>query len=177
MRKSGVSLIQTHLHALIRALALPEISLVELLGRANGLLNQATLPKAYATLVAGRLVTGGRVELANGGHPPPLLADARGVPPVKGGGLPLGLFREAGYDHRELFLKPGDTLFLYTDGLTEAATQEGEYGVSRAAASLRRHADLPLRELLSACRKDLRSFLNGAYSGDDFTLVAIRRME
>ena len=131
----------------------------------------------YATLLAARLYTGGRVELASAGHTRPLLADHRGVRPVEGSGLPLGLFCDAEYVTRDLQLAPGDTLLFYTDGWTEAATdEEGEYGIGRAAAVLRRVKNQPLAELLAACRKDMEEFLNGAPLGDDLTLLALRRV-
>lgn len=171
----SASLVQSHLHALLRALATPELSLAALLTRANRLLCEVTLPAAYATLLAARLYSGGRLELANAGHPRPLLADRRGVRPVEGAGLPMGLFCEAEYTPRDLQLAPGDTLLLYTDGWTEAATDEGEYGIGRAAAILRRAKDRPLAELLAACRADMEEFLGGAPRGDDLTLLALRR--
>jgi len=171
----SASLVQSHLHALLRALAAPEVSLAALLARANRLLCEVTLPAAYATLLAARLYPGGRVELANAGHPRPLVADRRGVRPVEGAGLPLGLFCEAEYATRDLQLAAGDTLLFYTDGWTEASTDEGEYGIGRAAAVLRRVKDRPLAELLAACRADMEEFLAGAPRGDDLTLLALRR--
>jgi sigma-B regulation protein RsbU (phosphoserine phosphatase) len=172
----AASLLQSHLHALLRALAAPDLSLAALLTRANRMLCEVTLPASYATLLAARLYPGGRVELASAGHPRPLLADRRGVRPVEGAGLPLGLFCDAEYASRDLHLAAGDTLLLYTDGWTEAATDEGEFGIGRAAAVLRRAKDRPLAELLAACRAGMDDFLNGTPPGDDLTLLALRRL-
>ncbi|HEY7216534.1 MAG TPA: SpoIIE family protein phosphatase [Thermoanaerobaculia bacterium] len=173
----SASLIQSHLHALLRVLAAPGVSLSELLARANRLLCEVTLPAAYATLLAARLYPGGRLELASAGHPRPLLADRRGVRPVEGAGLPLGLFCEAEYTARDIELAPGDTLLFYTDGWTEATTDEEEYGIGRAAAVLRRVKNRPLDEVLAACRADMEEFLAGAPRADDLTLLALRRVE
>jgi len=172
----AASLLQSHLHALLRALAAPELSLGALLARANRLLCEVTLPANYATLLAARLYPCGRAELASAGHPRPLLADRRGVRPVEGAGLPMGLFCEAEYASRELQLAPGDTLVLYTDGWTEAATDAGEYGIGRAAAILRKVRHRPLTELLAACRQDMEDFLAGAPRGDDLPLLALRHV-
>ncbi len=172
----AASLIQSHLHALLRTLAGPELSLAALLSRANRLLCEVTLPAMYATLLAARLYPGGRVEMANAGHTRPLLADRRGVRPVEGGSLPLGLFCEAEYATRDIELAAGDTLLFYTDGWTEAATDEEEYGIGRAAAALRRFRNRPLADLLAACRQDMEQFLAGAPRGDDLTLLALRRV-
>lgn len=172
----AASLLQSHLHALFRALGPNEMPLVELVGRANRLFSEATAAASYATLAALRLHPDGRAELANAGHPRPLFADARGVRPVEGAGLPLGLFGEATYSRRELRLSPGETLLFFTDGWIEAECAGEEYGIGRAAAALRRAADRPLPELLAACRSDVEQFLAGSRRGDDLTLVAVRRI-
>lgn len=172
----AASLLQAHLHALLRALGTPDQSLTALLTRANRLLCEVTLPAAYATLLAARLHAGGRIELASAGHPRPLMADRRGVRPVEGAGLPLGLFCEAEYASRDLQLAIGDVLVLYSDGWTEAATDDGEYGIGRAAAVMRQARKRPLAELLEACRGDMEKFLAGAPRGDDLTLLAVRRV-
>lgn len=171
----AAALLQAHLHALFRALASAETGPAELLERANRQFAAATAAASYATFAALRLAGDGRVDLANAGHPRPLLADARGVRPVEGGGLPLGLFAGSRYTGHELRLRPGETLLLYTDGWTEAERDGEEYGIGRAAAALRRAGRLPLAELLAACRADLAAFLDGAPRGDDLTLLAVRR--
>ncbi len=171
----AASLLQSHLHALFRALLDPRQGLGELLARANRHFHHATGAGSYATLVAARLHGDGSLELTNAGHPRPLLADRRGVRPVEGAGLPLGLFEEAEYSARRLQLAAGDTLLLYTDGWTEASTARGEYGVGRAAAALGAAAQLPLPELLAACRDDMERYLAGGARSDDFTLMALRR--
>ncbi len=176
----AASLLQSHLHALFRALTAPDLALPELLARVNRLFGAATASASYATLVAARLADDGTLELANAGHPRPLLADRRGVRPVEGSGLPLGLFPAAAYTGHRLRLEPGDVVLLYTDGWTEAARDGEEYGVGRAAAAIRQAlgpaAELPLAELLAACRDDMDRFLDGAARPDDLTLVAVRRV-
>lgn len=122
-----------------------------------------------------RLFADGRLELANAGHPRPLLADARGVRPIEGAGVPLGLFAGSTYRGHDLRLAPGEMLLLYTDGWTEAERDGEEYGIGRAEAALRRAAHLPLAELLAECRADFDRFLAGGRRGDDLTLFALRR--
>ncbi|HJV21819.1 MAG TPA: PP2C family protein-serine/threonine phosphatase [Holophagaceae bacterium] len=172
----SASFLQAHLHALFRALVPAGLPLADLLTRANGLFAEATLASKYATLAALRLHAGGLVELANAGHPRPLLADARGVRPVEGGGLPLGMFPEATFQTRALHLLPGQTLLLYTDGWTEGAKEDEEFGIGRAAATFRKAARLPLPDLLGTCREALDRFLGDTPRGDDLSLVALRRI-
>lgn len=170
------SLLQSHLHALFRALVPIGKSLPDLFKRANELFAEATSSVSYATLAALRLDSEGRFSIANAGHPRPLLADGRGVRPIEGGGLPLGLFGDSVYTERELKLRPGQTLLLYTDGWTEGGRDIHEFGIGRAAASLRRAAGLSLPDLLASCRADLEHFLDGSPREDDLTLVAVRRL-
>jgi sigma-B regulation protein RsbU (phosphoserine phosphatase) len=172
----AASLLQSQLHALFRALAPMQITLTELLERANQLFFEATSPSCFATLTVTRLYSDGRAVLANAGHPRPLLADRRGVRPIEDASLPLGMVGDAVYNEREIHLRPGDTLLLYTDGLTEAWNGRDEYGVGRAAAALRRASNLRPRELLASCRGDLDRFISGEPSGDDLTMVAVRRI-
>lgn len=169
------ALLQSRLHAMFHALATPEMPLTELLGRINRLLASGTLAATYATLMALRLHVDGQVELVNAGHPRPLLADRRGVRPVEGSDLPLGLFPDAAFTRHELDISPGSTLLLFTDGLTEAEVDGDEFGIGRAAAALRRAATLPLPELLASMRADLRAWMGSDRGGDDLTIVAIRR--
>lgn len=172
----AASLLQSQLHALFRALAPIQTTLPELLGRANQLFFEATSPSGYATLTVTRLYSDGRAVLANAGHPRPLLADRRGVRPIEDASVPLGMIGDIAYNEREIRLRPGDTLLLYTDGLTEAWRNGEEYGVGRAAAALRRARTLSPRELLATCRSDLEQFIGGSPRGDDLTMVAVRRV-
>jgi serine phosphatase RsbU (regulator of sigma subunit) len=92
-----------------------------------GLLNEALLredaPDRLMSAVQGRLVLGGGAPVltfAAAGHPPLLLARGRRVEPVPTEGRLLGVMPEAELEDRALTLQPGDTIVLYTDGLTDA---------------------------------------------------------
>jgi serine phosphatase RsbU (regulator of sigma subunit) len=75
-----------------------------------------------------------------------------------------------------LTLAQGDTLFLYTDGLTEARNRAGaEYGLQRIHALAARHAGLEPARLISECLVDLLSFREGMKQTDDLTLLAVQR--
>jgi sigma-B regulation protein RsbU (phosphoserine phosphatase) len=74
-----------------------------------------------------------------------------------------------------LQLEVGDTLFLYTDGLSEARNESDEYGVDRVMTLVRQQAARPPAELIAACLDDLRAFAGAGPRLDDLTLLAIRR--
>lgn len=84
----------------------------------------------FCTVIYGNLTrrhTGFDVELASGGHPPPLLlyADGSAYYVDTTGGLAIGISTEPRFTSTRFHLSPGDTLMLYTDGLTEASTGVG----------------------------------------------------
>jgi sigma-B regulation protein RsbU (phosphoserine phosphatase) len=126
-------------------------------------------------------LSSGRLVYVNGGHNPPL---------QKQGGrdfsfffflpdLPLAGMDDIRYHCREMSLKPGDTLFLYTDGIVEASAslttdEEVFYGKERLKAFLDANADKPLKEMFSLLRSDIAVFCAGAEQSDDITMMAIR---
>jgi len=74
-------------------------------------------------------------------------------------------------------LESGDTLLLYTDGLSEARNESDEYGVDRVMTLVRQQAAWQPAELIAACVEDLRAFVNGVQSFDDMTVLAVRRCD
>lgn len=172
----AASLLMSHLHAMFRSLASVGQELDKLLESANRVFNESTTAGQYATLVCGRLSRSGEVELASAGHFPALHVGKAGVREVGSTGLPLGMFATSRYAVRRLQLDPGESLLLYTDGISEARNEAGsEYGagqLSRIAAE--RHDWMP-RDILAACMKDVNSHAFGTRQADDQTLMLIRR--
>ncbi len=119
----------------------------------------------------------GRVEYANGGHNPPFLLapDGRCTPLAKPGGLILAIDPNEIYETNELTLSPGQTLVLYTDGVTEAMRPAQEpYGEQRFAALLQTLAGREMTDLCDAAVRDVMAFQQGRQF-DDITLLAWRR--
>ncbi len=173
----AAALLMSHLHALFRSLIGLGLEVEDLLERANRLLSESTQGSSYATLVAARLEDDGSLQLANAGHPAPIVVRAGEVERLEATGLPFGLFPGSTFTVRRAELAPGDLLLLYTDGLSEATDERGsEYGRRRVADLALRAHGRPVDEILRACRQDLEEFLAGARRGDDLTLMAIRRL-
>jgi sigma-B regulation protein RsbU (phosphoserine phosphatase) len=73
-------------------------------------------------------------------------------------------------------MSKGDTLFLYTDGLSESLDGTGnEYGPERLSQLLNENNHMPVDSIVSLCRQELSAFAGGKPPGDDLTLMAIRR--
>lgn len=89
--------------------------------------------------------------------------------------LPLGAFREVPYDTVELFLRKGDLLFFYTDGLTEAMDSSmNPYGEERLMASMEARKASGLEELAKGILSDIREHVSGAEQYDDMTFLFLR---
>lgn len=162
----------------IRADAVREISPARVLARLNAALltqrpdSERFLTAAYVMLFPRR----GHVDalLASAGHTPALLRDSDGtVRAVGHHGLPLGLFDRADLHDTRLSLKPGDTLLLYTDGVTEARRGREEYGEERLRGLLADTAHLGAYDLAHAVEKDVLSFTGGPHP-DDIAVLALR---
>ncbi|MBZ5589612.1 MAG: SpoIIE family protein phosphatase [Acidobacteriia bacterium] len=172
----AAAILMSHLHATFRALAAGDSTVSELVERANRAFRESTLSPFFATLVCGRATSDGHVEICNAGHCPPFVVSSEGVKTVDPTGLPVGTFYSSSYASRTLTLVHGDTLVLYTDGLTEARDRgDTEYGAQRLARTLARARGLAPRDVDGTCLEDLAAHLAGAPKRDDLTVMAIRR--
>jgi sigma-B regulation protein RsbU (phosphoserine phosphatase) len=173
----AASILMSGLRAIVRSLAESRPSPATLVARANRLFCESLLPSHYATLVCGRASAEGEIEVCNAGHCPPLVASGGEVSEIAATGIPLGLFAGVEYESHRLRLHPGDTLLLYSDGVSETRnTEDEEYGPRRLANFLSGRRSLAPPALLDACRADLGTFHGAADMADDLTLMAVRRL-
>jgi sigma-B regulation protein RsbU (phosphoserine phosphatase) len=173
----AASMLMANLHALFRALVDVGLPLAELVQRANRLFCESVTSSSFATLVCARAGADGEVEICNAGHNPPLLAGDGKVVRVEASGVPLGMFCSPSYEVRKFRMGRGDTLFLYTDGLTETRdAARREYGQERLERWLAERSRLSPAELIAASRGDLDSFRAGTPRTDDLSLMVLRRI-
>src|SRR5205807_6548508 len=126
---------------------------------ASRVLRYRTLPSQYANVICGRAESNGRVEICNAGHRPPLLVCDGTVTVVKASGLPVGMFCSEEFPVRELWLKPGQSLVMYSDGVSEATDLSGaEYGADRLRSLISNNCEATPSALVAACRDDLAAF-------------------
>lgn len=174
----AASMLMAHLHAIFRSLITLELPVDQLVERANQVFADCTMPAYYATLVCGRACRSGAIELCNAGHCPPLLIRRGGVTSIDATGLPIGIFCREQYSAREFQLEPGDSLLLYTDGLTESRDPvEAEYGSERLSKMVSAKHSFAPQALTAACLDDARSFRAGQPKTDDLTVMVIQRTE
>jgi sigma-B regulation protein RsbU (phosphoserine phosphatase) len=172
----AASMLMSSLHATFRSLIAFDLPVNKLVEQANRLFCESTLSTDYATLVCGKIRKSGEVEICNAGHPPPLLVQQGKIVKLEATGLPVGLFCRGEYRVKKTRLLNGESLVLYTDGLTEAQDRSrAEYSEERLAKFLKEHHHMPPQVLTSACLDDVRAFLSGSQKTDDLTIMVIRR--
>ena len=144
-----------------------------LLQAVNQFFSQNTPDGAFATLFfADYQVTSGRLRFVNCGHPPALiLRHDDSIDHLDATATVLGIFKKWDCEIGERTFCPGDTLALYTDGITESFNENrDEFGEDRLIESLRRHRRLPSQSLLENVVDDVRRFAPHEQH-DDITLI------
>jgi sigma-B regulation protein RsbU (phosphoserine phosphatase) len=171
----GASILMSHLHATLRALLAQELSLEEVLTRTSRTFCKVSLPAQFATLVLGTAHGDGTVEICNAGHVPVLVVKEDGVAPIESTAMPVGMFCNQSFASQTIKVNPGDLLFLYSDGLTEAENAEGEsYGEKRLATLLKNGREHAITRLLNRVTLDLNDFA-GEKLLDDRSFLVLKR--
>ena len=130
----------------------------------------------YATMFFGVLDQEGHLEFINAGHPSPFLI-RRGAAEeaFTEGSYPVGLVPEAEYTAVCLKLEPGDTLVLFSDGVTEAMDPDEQmFGIARLKELLTGQLECPLEQLQKCVLEAVENFARGARQADDLTLLIVR---
>ena len=145
--------------------------------RVSRLLYQRTPQEKYATAILAVADPDGGVEYANAGHNPGLLVRRDGgVDRLGPTGVPLGVLPGVTYRGGSVTLEPGDSLVLYTDGITEATNAaEEELGLERLVEVCREHRAAGAEDLASAIESAVEAFSGGVPATDDRTLLVLRR--
>ena len=173
----AASMLMAHLQAMFRTLISINLPLEEIVERASRVFCESTLPTHYATLVCGKANTSGGIEICNAGRLPPLLLRQGAVQSIEATGLPVGIFCNEHFSVIRFQMDKGDTLFLYTDGLSETRDGAGsEYGVERLSSFLRENGGLAPKTLLTTCVNEVDAFRIANSLADDLTLMAIQRV-
>jgi sigma-B regulation protein RsbU (phosphoserine phosphatase) len=136
------------------------------------------LPQSkFVTLFLGRLDTNtGTIEYANAGHAPPLWIRKSGVEELAETDLVLGVVTRADFFNRRLRLDPGDSLVLFTDGVSEAENGEGqELSPMQFADHLSKLHGARAEEVTQALEDAVLHHVGDAPLADDVTLVVVSR--
>lgn len=164
---------------ILQACARDSISAGECLGAANDALCAQNPMDLFVTTFYGILNTEtGVLTYANGGHNPPMIVrrgDGSVADLPRTGGIALGVFPGAKYKQASVNLSEGDTLFLYTDGISEAMDSAGkEFTEERLRAALQTADRVSVDRVLDDVTSAVETFVGGAEQSDDITCLVVR---
>jgi serine phosphatase RsbU (regulator of sigma subunit) len=174
---TGAALLMTVLRAAVRGLW-NDASISESVSRINSTVCQNVTSGKYVTFFMARLhPETGRLSYVNAGHNPPLLVRGNGSVETLGeGGMVLGLFDSIPYAEGGAELRAGDTLLIFSDGVTETFSAKGdEFGDERLAAVAVRGRGLDAAGLQTDILRELEAFAAGTKATDDRTLIVLKR--
>jgi len=166
---------------LLKATALKGLPAGECLASVNELLCLESTAAMFVTIFYGIFnTTTGELEYANGGHNPPYILKADGSVHLLEltDGVALGVMEDMEYQVKKAELQPGDGIFLYTDGVTEAFNAAGEmFTDQRLARLLTELNSQPIKDVVEKVFQNVSEFSTGIDQSDDITILAMRRTD
>ena len=171
------------IHSLFRAFSAHENNPARMMQAINEISCQGNESNIFVTMFIGVLdLPTGRLRYCDAGHDAPIVLRSEGqevsgerlvhIPVVPH--LPVGVFDDVNYGVQETLLKPDSTLFLYTDGLTEAKNAAHKlFGLKRLEEVLQGDCPIQPRELIETITRQVHQFVGDAQQSDDLTMVAI----
>jgi len=150
----------------------------DLVREMNATLAPKTAPTKFVTLVAGVLdPKSGTVEYANAGHVAPLVVSKNGVATQTSTDMVVGLFAHAKYRNQTVMLQNGDSLVLFTDGVTEAENEaEEQLGLAPVATLCAALHGIPAPRILETIEQYVHEFSGTVPAADDVTMFAVTRL-
>ncbi|MFZ0334395.1 MAG: GAF domain-containing SpoIIE family protein phosphatase [Candidatus Acidiferrales bacterium] len=161
---------------ILRSLAPQHLSPAKTLQKLNHVICERRIEGRFMTMCFLSWNPSGRVlRLANAGQEQPLIFQNGRCEKIPLAGFPVGMFDNSTYDELSLVLAPGDTVVLYSDGVTDVQNAEGQfYGWQRLRDAVSAHAELSAGELADFFLADVDQFSGGAHPFDDRTLVVLK---
>lgn len=175
---TGAALLMSSLHAAIHAQLAANTKLLKTVTEINKYLADNTPSNRFITLFIAELDSlTGCIRYINAGHNPPLIGRADGrVEQLDMAGFPLGILPQAVYEVGETQLQPGESLVIYSDGVTEANNPaEEEFGIERLTEVIRKNIKSSASGLRDKVESSLSAFTRTAPANDDITLVIVKR--
>ena len=163
---------------IIRAAALTGLSPEKCMEYSNDLLSKENISDMFVTVFYGILNTKtGEIIYSNAGHNPPciLKKDGTVIETELTHDIVLGIMEDAKFKTKNISLKPGDTIYLYTDGVTEAMNKKHElYSEKRLEKELIKLKDSSPQEIINGIISSVEEFTKGAEQSDDITMLTLK---
>jgi len=168
-----VSLLKSYIHTESD----PRSSLADFMSRLNDFLFTVSLPTQFATAQLFRVDQNGALVYSNAAHPPFLLyqRESGKTTTIEAPSNLLGAMPNMDFEESALTMSPGDTLFVYTDGLTDRRNEAGEfYSIDRIGELLENARDADISQLYDVIYEDVNSFVATEDFRDDIAFVVTR---
>lgn len=172
------ALMMMSLHARVHALAEANTSVAELVTKLNRSMQPTCSPNRFVTMFVGAFDPAtGVLTYTSAGHNPTVLVRLNGaVEELSEGGMFVGLLPNLTYTEHTVVLNRGDTVILYTDGITEQENSNGEeYGLERLTALAIERRTKALTIFVDEALRAVTRWAEGEHASDDQTVVAVRR--
>ena len=171
------ALLAVKLQATIRALAPRFDDLGEFASAMNSILYRDGLPTRFASLVYLVLTPGnGHVRYLNAGHMPPFVIRSGDVTTLPNGSMVIGMMPGVPFTEQHTTLEAGDTLYAYSDGVSEALNEAGDFfGDDRLQALVLETRGMPVADAGHFILQRLAGFVGTAEQSDDVSLMILRR--
>jgi serine phosphatase RsbU (regulator of sigma subunit) len=176
---TAAALLMSSLHAAIHAQISAKSPLDETVKSVNRYLAENTPANRFVTLFLAELdPVNGVLRYINAGHNPPLVGRAGGkIEQLSSGGFPLGILPMAEYEVGEIQLSSGDSLIVYSDGVSEANNlREEEFGMERLYEVVRKNLTSSAAGMRDKVESALSAFTQTAPANDDITLVIVKKV-
>ena len=165
---------------LIRATGIRGVMPSECITYSNSLLAEESTNNMFVTVFYGIYnINTGEVTYTNAGHNPPYVVKADGSAQklAVSKNIIVGFDKDYQYKEETFQLERGDTLLLYTDGVTEAVNVHvEEYGDGRLESLLKKCSKTSCQQMIDTVKADVDAFANQAEQSDDITLLAVKRL-
>ena len=173
----GAALFMVRIQSTLRALAPDFESLSDLASKLNFILIRDGMPGKFASLCFARIASrGGDLQLVNAGHMPPLILSPEGVTELPKGNAALGLSLKSQFDAQTVTLSSGQSFVVYSDGLTEAQNERGEfYGAERLKALCMESRSLSPQSFGEKVLASVSAFEGTARKNDDLSLAILQK--
>lgn len=174
------ALLMSNAQATLRGQCSFGLSVHETVERSNALLSGSISRGSFLTLFFGVLdVVSGGFKFTNAGHNKPYVRRADGtLEMLTIGGLVVGFVPTQTYSEDYIVLNPGDTLFIFSDGIPEAMNEtHDQYGEERLEALLKEMGDAPAQDYVDRIHADVKSHTGTAPQNDDITMLVVQRQK
>ena len=172
------AMLMANLQATLRGQALFTSSAGECISRANKLLYRSTDEQKFATMFYGILDSkNSTFHFSNAGHDPPFLINSKNdVIRLTKGGTVLGFMEDFEFEEDSVKLKQGDTIIIYSDGITEAFSENNEeFGEERLISLLKNNITCKANDIISKVFETVKDHAKNVPQSDDITIVVIKK--